>query len=142
MGACSSAIAVPRPRCWEDRARWDDALLDLPIMPAHGHVASGANAVPPPAASFNLGPATRKVIGHVVYVGTDFVDVNFPLVVARNAPPTGRVVHSYTSSRSGTRGGGALIGGRSAGAGCSSALGETEGDSFSTISYSSSGAEA
>jgi len=98
VGACSSAIAVPRPRCWDDRARWDDALLDLQIMPAHGCVASGANAVSPLAASFNLGPAARKVAGHVVYVGTDLVDVDFPLVVARNAPPTGRVVHPYTWS--------------------------------------------
>ena len=79
MSACSSEIAVPRSRLWADKTRWYDALIDLPIMPAHGCVASGANAVSPPAAGFNLGPATRKVLNHVVYVETDIVDVDFSL---------------------------------------------------------------
>ena len=89
VGGWSSVVVVPRPLRWGNEARWDDALLELPCMPAHGCVASGANAVSPLTASLNLGPATCKVIHHVVDVWADLIDVDFSLEVVRNAPPTG-----------------------------------------------------
>ena len=98
VGGRSSVVVTPRTLRWMDEARWDDALLELPRMPAHGCVASGANAVSPPTAGFNLSPATCKVIHHVVDTWANLVDVDFSLEVARNAPPTGGVVHSYTWS--------------------------------------------
>ena len=96
--ARSSEIAVSPCRPWADRTRRYDALIDLPLMPLHGIVASGADAVSPPAAGFNLGPTIRKVINHIVYVRTDIVEIDFSLVVARNAPSTGGVGHSYIGS--------------------------------------------
>ena len=65
-------------------------------MPTHGRVASCANAVSPPTAGFDLCPATCKVIDHVVDIWTNRGEVDFSLKVAGNAPPSGRVVHSYT----------------------------------------------
>ena len=65
-------------------------------MPTHGRVASRANAISPPTAGLGLCPATCKVIDHVVDIWTNRGEVDFSLKVARNAPPSGRVAHSYT----------------------------------------------
>ena len=80
----------------EDRARWDDALIDLPVLPTHGRVAGGADSVPPPAPSFELRPAAREVFNHVVYVGAHAKDVDLSFGVAWDVPPSGGVVHPYT----------------------------------------------